>query len=79
MLHSKTKQFHCTQCNYAGSQSSHLKQHLATIHNKEKRLQFVQCVYVSSVSGDLKKHMGTHSDEKKFFPFKVKNLDQSTL
>ena len=53
----------CNQCDYASSQTSHLRSHLKT-HSGEKSNKCNQCDYASAQAGHLKTHLKMHSGEK---------------
>ena len=61
--HSGEKPNKCNQCDYASSQTGHLKMHLKT-HTGEKSNKCSLCKYASSRAGNLRTHLKTHSGEK---------------
>ena len=57
--------FHkCSQCGYAGAQSSDLKNH-KKIHSGEKLHKCDQCDYTSVQPGNLRRHLKRHLRNKK--------------
>ena len=53
----------CKQCDYASSNTVHLRGHFKT-HNGEKLNKCNQCDYASSQARSLRAHLKTHSGEK---------------
>ena len=61
--HSGEKTNKCNQCDYASSQTGHLRTHLKT-HSGEKSNKCNQCDYASHHAHHLRTHLKRHSGEK---------------